>query len=204
MVVSEEKAKKLDDLMISYMTYLDEFIQLKENLSTLMKSGHWNLGRARYSMGSIAVSHFKYPDYMTCSYLLSLNQENSTTKISKYTPDPNNTSDNQSSSSLRLRKNIKSDDHKHDSQLIQEIMDSVVSKKEEDDEYEDDEDDEEFAKKMNLAKHPINWFGVLVPPTLRQAQKDFTSAMDATLHLANIVLKMQEIQRVYKLEQSSI
>ncbi|WAR14200.1 hypothetical protein MAR_004305 [Mya arenaria] len=45
---------------------------------------------------------------------------------------------------------------------------------------------------------PIKWFGVLVPTTLRQSQSDFKATVDAVVTVANLKIKLQELQKEYK------
>ncbi|KAL4821066.1 hypothetical protein BDW67DRAFT_151948 [Aspergillus spinulosporus] len=43
---------------------------------------------------------------------------------------------------------------------------------------------------------PIKWFGILVPPSLRSAQKSFTEAVEGSLPgLAGIVVEMQAVEK---------
>jgi hypothetical protein len=50
--------------------------------------------------------------------------------------------------------------------------------------------------KRSLASNPIRWFGILVPPSLRNAQKSFTEAIECKLpELASIVVEMQAAER---------
>lgn len=43
---------------------------------------------------------------------------------------------------------------------------------------------------------PIHWYGVLVPPSLRSAQKSFTEGVDQCLpELASVVVQMQVMER---------
>ncbi|KAL2853918.1 hypothetical protein BJY01DRAFT_50426 [Aspergillus pseudoustus] len=52
-------------------------------------------------------------------------------------------------------------------------------------------------KKNNIqASDPIRWYGVLVPPSLRSAQKSFTEAVESSLpELASVIVEMQTAER---------
>ncbi|KAJ0422134.1 hypothetical protein BJY00DRAFT_97448 [Aspergillus carlsbadensis] len=51
-------------------------------------------------------------------------------------------------------------------------------------------------RKSSHASNPIRWFGILVPPSLRNAQKSFIKAIDCTMpELASIVVEMQVAER---------
>ncbi|KAL2860235.1 hypothetical protein BJX68DRAFT_261198 [Aspergillus pseudodeflectus] len=51
-------------------------------------------------------------------------------------------------------------------------------------------------KKGSHASNPMRWFGILVPPSLRNAQKSFTEAIECKMpELASIVVEMQAAER---------
>lgn len=43
--------------------------------------------------------------------------------------------------------------------------------------------------------HPLRWFGVLVPPSLRSAQESFVSAVEGAVpRLASVIAEMHEVE----------
>lgn len=50
----------------------------------------------------------------------------------------------------------------------------------------------EPAKRKPHISDPIKWYGILVPPSLRSAQKSFTKAVESSLpELASVTVEMQ-------------
>jgi len=54
----------------------------------------------------------------------------------------------------------------------------------------------------NILSDPLHWFGILVPPALREAQIEFAHGLENVLSLCNLNLEMEqleiEIRRVRK------
>lgn len=51
-------------------------------------------------------------------------------------------------------------------------------------------------RKKFHSSDPITWYGILVPPSLRSAQKSFTEAVDNDLpELASVVAKMRAVEK---------
>ncbi|KAL4783024.1 hypothetical protein BJX76DRAFT_331042 [Aspergillus varians] len=54
----------------------------------------------------------------------------------------------------------------------------------------------EFVKRTPRTLDPIRWYGILVPPSLRSAQKSFTEAVEGSLpELAATVVEMQAAEK---------
>lgn len=59
---------------------------------------------------------------------------------------------------------------------------------------------EEISEKIQqdvkvTPRDPLNWFGILVPPTLRKAQGSFKSALDDVVPaMATVVVQMRQIE----------
>lgn len=59
------------------------------------------------------------------------------------------------------------------------------------------------SRKKFRSLDPITWYGILVPPALRSAQKSFTDAVEGQVpELASVVDEMQAVEReVHRLRQ---
>lgn len=52
------------------------------------------------------------------------------------------------------------------------------------------------AKQKPHTSDPIQWYGILVPPSLRSAQKSFTKAVESSLpELASVMVEMQSAEK---------
>ncbi|KAE8416294.1 hypothetical protein BDV36DRAFT_310227 [Aspergillus pseudocaelatus] len=57
------------------------------------------------------------------------------------------------------------------------------------------------SEKKPRSSDPIRWYGILVPPFLRSAQKSFTEAVGGPLpELASVVVEMQAVEKEVKLK----
>lgn len=64
-------------------------------------------------------------------------------------------------------------------------------------------EDIELNEKQKKTDHkkvvdPLNWFGVLVPPALRQSQQDFKKTIESGVNVANLKLRLQTLQAKYE------
>jgi hypothetical protein len=73
-------------------------------------------------------------------------------------------------------------------------------------------DENDLLEDEEKIPNPLHWFGVLVPPPLREAQGHFTSAVDQCLaRLANSAQQIQQLEiqvgrqrkKIGKLEKSA-
>ena len=46
----------------------------------------------------------------------------------------------------------------------------------------------------NTLSDPLRWFGILVPPALREAQIEFANGLENVLPLCNLNLEMEELE----------
>lgn len=61
-------------------------------------------------------------------------------------------------------------------------------------------DQTELTEKRKPTKpaDPIKWFGVLVPPALRQSQAEFKKSVQMSVTVANLKIKLCDLQTKYK------
>lgn len=57
------------------------------------------------------------------------------------------------------------------------------------------DDIKKIDKKVSL--DPLKWFGVLVPPALRQSQTEFKKSAESVVTIANLKVKMSSLQNEY-------
>jgi len=296
----KEISLRLDSLLNQYMSHLDKSLLLRENLSQVLKNGQFNISKARYTMGPLAVSQYKYPGVIHPSSLIKVdsatpdscysintvlntetntitttpsrrmrsNSLNNTNNLyATYEKDKKDKRDNEENnnnssikengnapilmgdtsrespvggSSLRRRKTDTSKEGMNTTGSYSGSSNLNRKKKEKDDDRSSywstddlsiptqtktesrasiekekiertlaamkigaitnkkgggessDEEEEEIKY-----KNPINWFGLLVPQNLRQAQSEFSKAMELIVELANIVHQMEVFQREY-------
>eukprot|EP00026_Physarum_polycephalum_P002271 Phypoly_transcript_02277.p2 GENE.Phypoly_transcript_02277~~Phypoly_transcript_02277.p2 ORF type:complete len:313 (-),score=74.81 Phypoly_transcript_02277:59-997(-) len=292
----KEIALRLDALLEKYMSHLDKSLQLRENLSQMLKNGHFNISKAKYSMGPLAVSQYKYPGIIHPSSLIKVNSSSSdacysintllnteTNTVTTVTAQKRLRSNSLNNNNNTYTTNEKEDNDEQErntydapiligetskdspsgvSRLRRRKGDSSMStshsyseggsgsggltrkKKVKDDERSADDssipvqysktaksngearaslekekiermlaamkiggigggrgggggDSDEEQEEEVKYKNPLNWFGVLVPQNLRQAQTDFSKAVDLIVEIANVVHQMEVYQQEY-------
>jgi len=59
------------------------------------------------------------------------------------------------------------------------------------------------SMKSKRQDDPLSWYGILVPPSLRKAQKDFTAAIEGNVpELMDVMIDMRDVEsQIYKLRK---
>jgi hypothetical protein len=74
-------------------------------------------------------------------------------------------------------------------------------------------DEEKPSEETSKPRNPINWYGVLIPPPLREAQKSFIDVVDNSIpNVINITAQLRQLEidigrtrkTIKKLEKSEI
>ncbi|EDV25817.1 uncharacterized protein TRIADDRAFT_55299 [Trichoplax adhaerens] len=137
------------------------------------------MSKARYSMGNKAVTALQYPSDMEAITRVVIDPSKDSnyeefrvlrSNISDRIDDKKTKNGEEIKSTVRRRKGESGDKTTVD-KLAQDLDKMKMSKKEE---------------KANQIGNPLNWFGVLVPPCLRSAQKDFEKAINICVEMASL------------------
>eukprot|EP00884_Botryococcus_braunii_P011296 jgi/Botrbrau1/20167/Bobra.0173s0065.1 len=154
----------------------------------MMKQGFLNLARARYSMGPTKVCAAQLPSKMTASCRLEVCQEEglpfrnivASGKPGRASHQPSNVlssshTDKGEITSAGVTENGRLSHSSGYSSLIDDLARKF--------DCQELADDEECSK--GTKDDPLRWFGSMVSPQLREAQRDFKAALQLLLHLAN-------------------
>nr|CAD7434242.1 unnamed protein product [Timema monikensis] len=167
----ETISKKLDDAIMEVLELMDELVKCKLMLEEITKSGFWNLAKARYIMGNSSVSALQLPSEGTDADIVALS--------TVYKSDDQFTL--QTISPTKVKKTSTGELRKRTNNCI--VNDEVREKVP--DGY--DVDQPELVD-------PVNWFGVLVPQNLRQAQSNFKSALELVVDSVNVQNRLKAAQ----------
>ncbi|XP_064643306.1 coiled-coil domain-containing protein 115-like [Lineus longissimus] len=187
--------KQLDVLTNKYFETLETLLKTRSEFSETLKSGFFMMSKARYSMGAKSVGALQYNDNdMTARYLVQVAEDNAEDhkleivngqnlpKESKARPVIENIGAQHQRGQLRKRTMGKNDEgtgKDGDLSGLPDIQNMNIS----------GENDEGTDKRScdNLKwKDPITWFGVLVPQSLRQSQKDFQRGIEMCGDIVNL------------------
>jgi hypothetical protein len=82
--MQEDIHEKLDQMLVEYNKMIDQYQDLRSQLGEAMKSGFWNLSRARSALPAGSISEKRYPPTIepTTTIELGNDKENSQTTLS--------------------------------------------------------------------------------------------------------------------------
>ena len=166
-MTENEINEELDELAFEFLLLNQNLIDTKLMLEQLMKEGYMGLAQSRCTMGRSSISCLQLPNEEWEPFDANL-------KVKR-------------SECLRQEINVKfnylSLDYDADPNVVVENLDSqLVNRKKSKTEKETT-----TTKTSSVGKKdPLKWFGVLLPNTLKQSQKNFTRAIELTVEASNI------------------
>ncbi|KAL3860997.1 hypothetical protein ACJMK2_007090 [Sinanodonta woodiana] len=184
--------EKLDDVALEFFNTLSTLYEVQDKLEETMKDGFLNLSRSRYSMGIKSVSCLQWNENnMVATTKVCVDSDSSCTPFllqENKTADGNAlyVSPDTESTTLRYRKAASKSLPDDDSDKIEDL---IPLKKME-------SSSKEMTKSLK-SKDPLHWFGVLVPQTLRQSQRQFQDAVELTVTIANLRTKLLSLRKDY-------
>ena len=177
-----------EDAFCSIMDAADEYLKMHQQLSEAIKSGLFNMTRARYSLGPAGISSRQYPARMTATTrvhkgsLTPLEIEPGSDLASA--PEEPYAAPQQTGCQQDIQ-----DAGGYSSSLIAEL----ASK------YTTSEGHQQAAAAQQL-QQPLQWFGLTHSQYLRQSQAQFQGALKIAIQMANlsnriITLSSSELSR---------
>ncbi|RHZ79075.1 hypothetical protein Glove_152g103 [Diversispora epigaea] len=191
----EDICSKLDQVLEEYLNLISTYQEQWKQYSKETEGGFFQLAHSKYTMGHNRLSQDQYDGRMQANtrVLISPNTGLETNKdswiqftlTSGHLDDSINTEDNMSSSSLRRRT-------AHE-----------FEKKEK-----DGTENTEKPLIKRRTRDPLNWFGVLVPSSLRESQRHFKQGFTGIINIINlrneIIHKEAEYQALKKEKEKLI
>ncbi|CAG8441245.1 6976_t:CDS:2 [Diversispora eburnea] len=190
----EDICGKLDQILEEYLNLISEYQGQWKQYSKEAESGFFQLAHSKYIMGHSRLSQDQYDGRMQANtqVLISPNTDSKTNKdswiqftlMSGHLDDSMNAENNMSSSSLRRRathefeKKEKSDMENNEKPLIK-----------------------------RRTTDPLNWFGVLVPPSLRESQRHFKQGLTSIINIINLrneIINKEAEYQVLKKEKKKL
>ena len=164
LMTENEINEELDELALEYLLLNQNLIDTKLMLEQLMKEGYMGLAQSRYTMGrSSSISCLQLPNEEWEPFDANL-------KVKR-------------SECLRQEINVKfnylSLDYDAEPNVVENLDSQLVNRKK-------SKTEKEITKTSVGKKDPLKWFGVLLPNTLKQSQKNFTRAIELTVEASNI------------------
>ena len=193
----EDINETLDELLLEFFEKLETLESLRNDLTSAMRHGFLSMSKARYSMGNKAVGEMQYARSMTASTFVVEEESCSNSKNDEKELNPDlsgfevvfdgvkmenelckeveNVTENKSSG-LRQRGAGKN----HQGKDTQELIESEIG-----------------ISSRKKSTDPLKWFGVLVPTSLRDCQREFKTACCLSFEIAQLEQEVNTIMNDY-------
>ncbi|GKZ20472.1 hypothetical protein AbraIFM66951_002671 [Aspergillus brasiliensis] len=219
---SEDLIQSLDNLLERYLHLLDQHQKLQAELGSKLSSGFFSLAKANYTCppGRHYGADY-YDERMKATKRVTL-QSPTDPAEERYTTEtlnssPNVTDNGDSKSSIFEIESVTVQHPEDDSETDDKPELDADSPKEDRPQHEDGDGQagetsttsespqtgpdadmklKRSKKKKFRSSDPIHWYGILVPPYLRSAQKSFAEAVESRLpQLAGVIVEMRIVEK---------
>lgn len=199
---ANDLTEQLDSLLEQYLDLLDQYTKLRENLSKTFSAGFFSLAQAQRTSNLGAGRRYGeeyYDERMKAQRRIiwqsDAELEGLECRVEKVQKKDSKSKDDKSKRASIIAKGSRGHDTKDESKEQQEIVDqsetsaTPVKKAK--------------AKQDPATRDPLTWFGILVPPALRQTQTLFVKATEDQIPaLLAVSSKMKATeQRIWKMRE---
>ncbi|XP_036387412.1 coiled-coil domain-containing protein 115 [Megalops cyprinoides] len=183
-VEMNEASLRLDERLLHFMDQLELLEEKRERLNSLIEQGWFSISKARYAMGNKQVSALQYGSEIEPRvYIHARTMKNGEAEFHAERLEQQNLQDSEKDprpveeigpkeEGLRRRVTAKTEDPKEKPVASE----SPVSK----------EDSGRPNRVQPQHQDPLNWFGILVPQSLKQAQQAFKKVIELSAEVATL------------------
>ena len=175
----------LDDIFLEYFQTIAELREARQQVSSAMKSGFWEIARARIAAMTnqqvCPITSLSYDMNMKAAVKLELAQPSPTGPLSLeplQSPSPSLAPSSSSSPSSEKQSSGPRRRKVSRTPAAAEEGDSATS----------------FETPPKPARDPLLWFGFSPSPALRTAQRDFKASVPHLVHIARLQLKLRFLE----------
>ncbi|XP_062611205.1 coiled-coil domain-containing protein 115-like [Saccostrea cucullata] len=168
--------EEMDAKLIQFFDTLTSLYQEQEKLNDQIKDGFWNMSRARYSMGVkfVGMDQIHEEDMRASTKVKVTGEEEEEEMFAAFTNLGITEDETNEVENVGLRKRNVGNSEENTSLS-----------------------DKKTTTKKKGQHDPLKWFGVLVPPSLRQCQRQFKSSVETIIAIANLKQKILLIKSEY-------
>lgn len=203
---------QLDTIFLEFFQCFASLRAYRAQMAKHMSAGFFSFAEARHSSSKLMLDSSSYSGRPMSSVVqVDVDEENVFHLSNKQTTEESS----ESSSKLAVRKRVlnprsaSSDRERKLDKLIAKAAErsrrnldpnSKHSKHSDSDSDSDDDqhETESEAPVVDLSRNPLMWFGVLVPPQVKQAQKDFSAALTDVIEIATLNAKLKHLADQYE------
>ncbi|KAI8581064.1 hypothetical protein K450DRAFT_234460 [Umbelopsis ramanniana AG] len=199
--------EKLDQLTVEYIQEADAVSKLKETLGKEIAKGFFDLGQAKYSMGTSKLSRYSYDERMKSLYKIQVDEQgengNDIFSISNVEfKDENDgeetgqikdeVTEKLSNLSLRQRKPA------HDTPEKEQLETKGEKETTEETKPKTKSKNKKTKEVRKIDRNPLHWFGILVPSSLRTTQQHFKTVVTQIVEEANLVNRLSVLEKRFE------
>ncbi|KAI9286130.1 hypothetical protein BC943DRAFT_336908 [Umbelopsis sp. AD052] len=199
--------EKLDQLTVEYIQEADAVSKLKETLGKEIAKGFFDLGQAKYSMGTSKLSRYSYDERMKSLYKIQVSEQgdndNDVFSISNVEfKEENDTEESSqakdemteklSNMSLRQRKAA------HDTLDKDQLETKDEKESTEETKPKSNSKTKKTKEVRKIDRNPLHWFGILVPSSLRTTQQHFKTVVTQIVEEANLVNRLSVLEKRFE------
>jgi len=185
-------------LTLKILQLIDSVNRKKIELEDSLQDGYFNLSKSKYTMGVNQVSSLQYPQHMepqiTVECMHSKTSASTTYSLKTVMESQKLDKDQEIQKSsvkpqLRRRTNKTTDNNTNEKHGDEPKSKSVEKMS----------DDKENKPKLNKQQQdPLNWFGILLPSTLRQAKSSFVDALKISCEICSLNSQLETWMDAYR------
>ncbi|KAM9828917.1 coiled-coil domain-containing protein 115 [Syngnathus typhle] len=191
----DESALLLDELLLALMDQLELLEEKRGRLNSLIEQGWFFISKARYSMGNKQVSALQYASEikpLVGVHVRQLGDDN----VEFCTDPPKHDDEYCNTNALvedigpkeeGVRRRIRPTETSSEKKTVEELKKRQSSK-----------DLPDSKSEPNLPQNPLQWFGILVPQSLKQAQLSFKQVVELSAEIATLQVQILNTRRGLK------
>ncbi|KAJ2356492.1 hypothetical protein GGF43_002036 [Coemansia sp. RSA 2618] len=159
--------QKADERLLKALDAVAEYQSIRETSNSGLKSGYFDLAVAKRAAGYRWISPDLYSGRARAIATVAIDETSGSLRCVRRSPNAKSAEKTEAPEGLRKR---------------------CKAKTEKADEEKDSEN-----KTKDMSGDPLLWFGMLVPPALKDAQTQFTTAVDQLVQLAELKRQLTEM-----------
>lgn len=177
-----DNLQKLDELLLQFFEIYEILLKRRDELKIVMKNGFLAMSKARYTLGNKSVGELQYSQNMAASSTVIMEEDRSCSRgVGFKMATHDDSSERELESGKKARQSTSEGGLRHRN----------ISKNSSNMTGEIDHGRETSREKKHV--DPLNWFGILVPSSLKECQSEFKTACQLSCNIAQLEQELRNI-----------
>ncbi|GBC05397.1 hypothetical protein RclHR1_06200002 [Rhizophagus clarus] len=188
----EEICTKLDEALLEYLSLISKYQENWQQISKELEGAFMQLAHTKYTMGPGRLTQDQYDGRMQAATRILISQNLGVEEEEKH----------YNHQFSLINGHLENDENINESESSQSIDNSSILRRRNVKELETKTDNTNKTKKpqkKQIIRDPLHWFGLLVPPSLRDSQKHFKQGLVNMVNLLNIRNEILEKEAQYRI-----